>query len=64
MKRTFRRQRGNCPTRNARYRSESDARTALSHARSQRRNGLEHRQEARVYFCGMCSGWHLTSREK
>ena len=64
MKRTFRRQRDNCPTRKARYRSEPDARTALSHARSQRRNGLEHRQEVRVYYCGMCSGWHLTSREK
>jgi hypothetical protein len=64
VKRTFRRQRDNCPTRKARYRSEADARTALSHARSQRRNGLEHRQEARVYYCNLCHGYHLTSREK
>lgn len=46
-----------CPK--VRYRSKLDAKIALSRTQQSR---ASKREEARVYHCPNCKGWHLTSK--
>jgi hypothetical protein len=50
-----------CPTKKVRYRDRLSAQIAL--ADTSRRHASK-REEARVYSCSMCRGWHLTSAPK
>jgi hypothetical protein len=53
-----------------RYRWHADAVQALQLARRQAQLALlrgaatVHRHEKRIYRCGACGGWHLTSRSQ
>lgn len=48
------------PCMKARYR---DHRRALDALRSLQKNSARDTVPCRAYFCGRCSGYHLTSRE-
>lgn len=48
-----------------RYRTEIDAKIALSRAETTgARRSDEKRKEARAYRCPRCNGWHLTSQAR
>ncbi|MDR0417499.1 MAG: hypothetical protein LBH76_09380 [Propionibacteriaceae bacterium] len=57
-----------CPmTAKLRFRNRQEAKDVLVKAAYERslavRSGAEcHRREVRCYWCGVCHGWHLTSR--
>lgn len=51
-----------CRTGKVPYRAEHEARVALVGAIIARNLGKTQRQETRVYRCGFCGCWHLTSR--
>lgn len=45
-----------------RYPNERAAQVALVDAILKRNRGRSDRREARHYPCGICGGWHLTSK--
>lgn len=52
-----------CPTRKARWPTESKAEQILQEAQIRHAIGAgPRRREVRVYECPMCQGWHLTSK--
>lgn len=56
-----------CRSKKIRYRTELDAKIALSNIQYKlavRGACREVKTEARVYRCPMCGGWHLTSKLK
>lgn len=63
MRRKVHFKKGACKTGKFRYRTESDARTALGHINYKASNGNDRRVEKRCYLCPFCQGWHLTSRD-
>lgn len=54
-----------CPTGKTRgYATEAEARTELVGTNIARNMGKAKRRECRVYECGACGRWHLTSKPR
>ena len=47
-----------------RYETCEEARAQLRFFRKQRKKGMSHRKERKMYACGRCHGYHLTSARK
>ena len=53
-----------CPSGKRKYATEAEARTELVGTNIARNMGKAKRQECRVYECGACGRWHLTSKPR
>lgn len=53
-----------CKTGKVRYATDRDARAELVARVMDRNRGRSQRQEARVYQCPKCDGFHLTSKPR